>query len=358
MNKPQEEAEDIKRSDKTTGCGVLLRTNMNFIPELEQVINQLERGTVVTKFFLRKRPEKRTLSIRRETRQIIWHRAGGGDTRSSVSSSGGGSGHHGGTGGSGTPGHHPLGGGIGGGGNSGSISGRSTCEGAVDIREIKLVRPGKSSKDFDRWPDDHKRHDGAKCLVIFYGSEFRLRTLSLAALSEKESDMWIRGLNFLIADTANIPYPLQLNMWLRREFYAMENSRGNITLKELKSFLPRVNCKMSTNKLRDVFQSVDTRKSGQIGFDDFAALFHDQLVHDRSLFDEYFAEKYSTNRNLMSTREFENFLKTEQKEEVVDVCSVIRDYLQDPLRDVQQPELTVPEVKQLCYALNILYDEY
>ncbi|ODN02952.1 1-phosphatidylinositol 4,5-bisphosphate phosphodiesterase gamma-1 [Orchesella cincta] len=281
---------------------------MNFIPELEQVINQLERGTVVTKFFLRKRPEKRTLSIRRETRQIIWHRW------------------------------------------KWWYVPRSLCEGAVDVREIKLVRPGKSSKDFDRWPEDSKRHDAGKCLVIFYGSEFRLRTLSLAALSEKESDLWIRGLNFLCTDTAKIPYPLQLNMWLRKEFYAMANHRGNITLKEMKSFLPRVNCKMSTNKLRDMFQSVDTRKSGEVGFDDFSALFHDQLVHDRSIFDEYFAEKYSNDRNLISTREFESFLKTEQKEVVVDVCTVIREYLQDPLRDVQLPELTVPEFLDYLYS--------
>lgn len=45
------------------------------IPEMEQIISQLERGTVVTKFFSRKRPEKKTLMIRRETRQIVWARS-------------------------------------------------------------------------------------------------------------------------------------------------------------------------------------------------------------------------------------------------------------------------------------------
>lgn len=45
------------------------------IPEMEQIISQLERGTVVTKFFPRKRPEKKTLMIRRETRQIVWARS-------------------------------------------------------------------------------------------------------------------------------------------------------------------------------------------------------------------------------------------------------------------------------------------
>lgn len=51
-------------------------TKMNgIIPEMEQIISQLERGTVVTKFFPRKRPEKKTLMIRRETRQIVWSRS-------------------------------------------------------------------------------------------------------------------------------------------------------------------------------------------------------------------------------------------------------------------------------------------
>lgn len=45
------------------------------IPEMEQIISQLERGTVVTKFFPRKRPEKKTLMIKRETKQIVWSRS-------------------------------------------------------------------------------------------------------------------------------------------------------------------------------------------------------------------------------------------------------------------------------------------
>ena len=42
--------------------------------EIEQSISQIERGTVVTKFFPRKRPEKKTLMLKRETRQIVWSR--------------------------------------------------------------------------------------------------------------------------------------------------------------------------------------------------------------------------------------------------------------------------------------------
>jgi len=45
-----------------------------FISEIDQIMNILERGTIVTRFYLKKRPEKRTLKLRKETRQILWSR--------------------------------------------------------------------------------------------------------------------------------------------------------------------------------------------------------------------------------------------------------------------------------------------
>lgn len=84
-----------------------------YIPEMEQVISQLERGTVVTKFSWRKKAEKKTLAIRRETRQIIW-------TRQSPTS-------------------------------------KQVYDGAVDLYEVKEVRHGKNSKDFEKWPEDSKK---------------------------------------------------------------------------------------------------------------------------------------------------------------------------------------------------------
>jgi phosphatidylinositol phospholipase C gamma-1 len=50
----------------------------------------------------------------------------------------------------------------------------------VDLREVKEIRVGKNSKDFERWPDDAKRMENLKCFVVFYGLEFRLKTLSIA----------------------------------------------------------------------------------------------------------------------------------------------------------------------------------
>lgn len=38
--------------------------------------------------------------------------------------------------------------------------------------------------------------------------------------------------------------------------------------------MPRLNYKIATNNLRELFNEVDTRKRNEIGFDDFANLYH------------------------------------------------------------------------------------
>lgn len=48
------------------------------------------------------------------------------------------------------------------------------------MRLVKDIRPGKASRDFEKWMDDSRKHDASVCFVLFYGIEFRLKTLSLA----------------------------------------------------------------------------------------------------------------------------------------------------------------------------------
>lgn len=38
--------------------------------EMEQTVCMLERGTIITKYYPRRRPEQKTLMLRRETRQV------------------------------------------------------------------------------------------------------------------------------------------------------------------------------------------------------------------------------------------------------------------------------------------------
>lgn len=57
---------------------------------------------------------------------------------------------------------------------------------------------------------------------------------------------------------------------------------NRVTLKDVKAFLPRVNCKIPTNRLRELFQEVDTRNRNELGFDDFVILYH-KLMFDQNV---------------------------------------------------------------------------
>lgn len=51
-----------------------------------------------------------------------------------------------------------------------------------------------------------------------------------------------------------------------------------ITIKELKSFLSRVNCKITTQKLLEYFNEIDEKSRGELKFDDFGRLYQ-KLFH-------------------------------------------------------------------------------
>ena len=46
-------------------------------PDVVEVLRHLERGLVTTIFFYRKKPERRSLRVKLETRQLLWIKAQG-----------------------------------------------------------------------------------------------------------------------------------------------------------------------------------------------------------------------------------------------------------------------------------------
>ncbi|KAF7269728.1 hypothetical protein GWI33_017246 [Rhynchophorus ferrugineus] len=296
-----------------------LHNGAGYIPEMEQIISQLERGTLVTKFSWRKKPESKTLAIRRETRQLIW-------TRTSTNIS------------------------------------RTSYEGTIDLAEIKEVRLGKNSKDFEKWPDEARSKDVKKCFVIFYGTEFKLRVLSIAALSEEEKKLWVKGLNYLIKDTINASYPLQVQSWLRREFYKMGGDREMVSLRDIKTFLSRVNYKIPTNKLREVFNEVDIRRRTEIGFDDFTILYQKLILEENTIGDIFpKMQQYSSNLSIVSLHDLQRFFKEEQNDPIGGSKELVRnficDFLRDPQRDIQEPYFTITEFLDFLFSKqNDLWD--
>ena len=48
------------------------------------------------------------------------------------------------------------------------------------MREVKEIRSGKNYKHFEQWPEEAKRIESLRCFIVFYGSEFKLKSLSIA----------------------------------------------------------------------------------------------------------------------------------------------------------------------------------
>ena len=134
-----------------------------------------------------------------------------------------------------------------------ALSGKNSFEGCVDIREIKEVRRGKHSRDFEKCSDETQGLPHDRCFVIFYGSEFNLNSLSIAALGVDECNQWLKGLKYLREDIERATYGLTLQRWFRKSFYEMEKpgKESVISIQELKKFLTKVHCKIPTKQLKE-----------------------------------------------------------------------------------------------------------
>uniref|UniRef100_A0A8C3XZW0 1-phosphatidylinositol 4,5-bisphosphate phosphodiesterase gamma n=1 Tax=Catharus ustulatus TaxID=91951 RepID=A0A8C3XZW0_CATUS len=259
--------------------------------DMGRILRCLEMGTVLTLFYQKKsqRPERRTFQVKLETRQIIWSR---------------------------TP---------------------EKVEGDIDIREIKEIRLGKNSRDFERYPEDARKLDFTMCFIILYGMDFRLRTLSVAG---EDINLWITGLNWLVADTQRAQTPLQIERWLRKQFDGMDRAReGSITVKDLKAMLPQVNYRVPNMRfLRDKLVEVEARN--EMTFSHFIQ-FYKNLMFD--------AQKNVDRPELcqVSLYDFQKFLLHDQKESWASDVGVVRDYmcsyLKESSNDASDPSFQLDE---------------
>uniref|UniRef100_A0A8D3CGX3 1-phosphatidylinositol 4,5-bisphosphate phosphodiesterase gamma n=1 Tax=Scophthalmus maximus TaxID=52904 RepID=A0A8D3CGX3_SCOMX len=263
-----------------------------------RILRSLETGTVMTVFYGKKsqRPERRTFQIRQGTRQIVWSR-------------------------------NP-----------------DKVEGDIDIREIRELRLGKGSRDFERYPEEARKLDSAHCFIVLYGLEFRLRTLSVAAFSEEEVNMWVTGLNWLMVDTQRAPAPQQIDRWLRKQFEVMDRSHdGSITVKDVKALLPQINYRVPNMRfLKDKLQEVEARSD--LSYPNFAQLYR-TLMFDaqRSIIEQL--ELSFPLRNVdrpelcqISLYDFQKFLQMDQKESWASELSRVREFLMAYTRGGPQPE--------------------
>ncbi|XP_015993035.1 1-phosphatidylinositol 4,5-bisphosphate phosphodiesterase gamma-1 isoform X2 [Rousettus aegyptiacus] len=284
--------------------------------EVLHLCRSLEVGTVMTLFYSKKsqRPERKTFQVKLETRQITWSR------------------------------------------------GADKIEGAIDIREIKEIRPGKTSRDFDRYQEDPAfRPDQSHCFVILYGMEFRLKTLSLQATSEDEVNMWIKGLTWLMEDTLQAATPLQIERWLRKQFYSVDRNREDrISAKDLKNMLSQVNYRVPNMRfLRERLTDLEQRSS-DITYGQFAQLYRSLMYNAQKTMDLPFLEASALRAGerpelcRVSLPEFQQFLLEYQGElwavDRLQVQEFMLSFLRDPLREIEEPYFCLDEFVTFLFS--------
>ncbi|XP_007887457.1 1-phosphatidylinositol 4,5-bisphosphate phosphodiesterase gamma-2 [Callorhinchus milii] len=306
------------------------REDWNSMAESEKsrLKRSLELGTVMTVFNLKKsQPERRTLQVIMETQQLSWNRTA------------------------------------------------DKIEGVLDLREIKEVRPGKNSKDFDQISKDQKdRYNDDMCFTVFYGSEFVLNTLSLAADTKDDASSWLKGLDLLHKEAQLASTPSMIESWLRKQFYSVDQTRRNsISVKEFKIMLPQVNFKVPSIKfLKDKIGGVQESGNSkeELTFEQFHRLYKNLMFDSQKAILESFKVDESVfilgstekpEASALHLHDFQRFLLLEQKESWASDIKKVRELMTkcicDTYRETKEPFFYIDEFLTYLFSKeNTIWD--
>uniref|UniRef100_A0A3B3TZL6 Phosphoinositide phospholipase C n=1 Tax=Poecilia latipinna TaxID=48699 RepID=A0A3B3TZL6_9TELE len=280
----------------------MARSGSGEMTEYKKIVikRDLEMGVVMTVF--RQKAERLTVQVIMETRQVAW-------TRTADKTDG------------------------------------------VDLSEIREVRPGRNSKDFERFKDGKDKHNDNTCFTIFYGSQFVLNTLSLGD-SVDEAQKWLIGLELLREETLAAPTPVLIE-WLRKQMYSVNQTKKNLSVKELKALLPLLNYKVPGSRaLKDKLQEVGVKKD-RLDFEQFHKFYNLMMFE---ILDEFKREACSF------ILDFQRFLIYDQKELWANDLNQVRElmtiFIDDTMRKTNDPEFTVSEFLSFLFSKeNSIWDE-
>lgn len=245
--------------------------------EIARIRRDLQFGTSLTRFFLKKKPELMAFEVNFESGQLMMKQA------------------------------------------------KNRIEGAIKIRDIKEIREGWQSKEFEKWPEEKVKCTVNLCFIVFYGSEFNLKRLSVAALNANEYHLWIIGLKWLMKEIAADTYPMSIERFLKAEVYNFGKQKNELlSLRDVKSILPRLNRKMNTKDLKDAFNNFSDQNH-QLNFEGFHDLFH-KLLHQQEVADEL-QGLYSDDGGRVTLTHFMRFLAKEQKDNLANDPDAVKAHI-------------------------------
>uniref|UniRef100_A0A663N6L6 1-phosphatidylinositol 4,5-bisphosphate phosphodiesterase gamma n=1 Tax=Athene cunicularia TaxID=194338 RepID=A0A663N6L6_ATHCN len=186
------------------------------------------------------------------------------------------------------------------------------------------------------------------------------------ATSEDEVNMWIKGLNWLVTDTLRAATPLQIERWLRKQFYSLDRNREDrISAKDLKNMLSQVNYRVPNMRfLRERLTDVEQR-NGDITYGQFAQLYRSLMFSAQKMVRAELsrAGKGRETPHLggersehfrVSLLELQKFLLEYQRElwaaDTLQVQEFMFNFLRDPLREIDEPYFSLDEFLTFLFS--------
>ncbi|CDW60345.1 SH2 and EF-hand like and PI-PLC-Y and PI-PLC-X do main containing protein [Trichuris trichiura] len=193
------------------------------------------------------------------------------------------------------------------------------------------------------------RFDPNKVLLIYHGTDFVLQLIVVILETYDACSQWVCGLNVLRKEGLNVPHPLIIDRWLRREFFAIANPVSmTVPLKLMKPFIQqRLQCRISSKALLELTNDV-------IDFEAFVIACR-RLTYNHALFSNSFFS-YSEDGQIVNLEKFKHFLRWEQKDEMGEndeqCCLFLRNYLRGlgSSRTSDQPYLSVQEFLDYLFS--------
>uniref|UniRef100_A0A663N441 Phosphoinositide phospholipase C n=1 Tax=Athene cunicularia TaxID=194338 RepID=A0A663N441_ATHCN len=169
--------------------------------------------------------------------------------------------------------------------------------------------------------------------------------------------MWIKGLNWLVTDTLRAATPLQIERWLRKQFYSLDRNREDrISAKDLKNMLSQVNYRVPNMRfLRERLTDVEQR-NGDITYGQFAQLYRSLMFSAQKMMDVPFLERGGERSEhfRVSLLELQKFLLEYQRElwaaDTLQVQEFMFNFLRDPLREIDEPYFSLDEFLTFLFS--------
>uniref|UniRef100_A0A8C9V8S7 Phosphoinositide phospholipase C n=1 Tax=Scleropages formosus TaxID=113540 RepID=A0A8C9V8S7_SCLFO len=227
------------------------------------------------------------------------------------------------------------------------IHSEDKIEGALDLHEIREVRPGKNSKDFERCKDS-KDHQDKTCFTIFYGSQFVLNTLSLSAPTEEDAEKWLIGLELLRQEALAAPTPAIIERYRPAQTHTHSHTHSLIDLKFL---LPQISFKIPHARyLKDKFEEIGVRK-GVLDFEQFHKFYNMVMLENQKFF---LSLQFTVAFLLTCLSVFQELWANDLNQ----VRELMTTFINDMMGKTSDPEFTVSEFLSFLFSKeNSIWDK-